>query len=152
MAINNRELDNSQQRETIRARFDATPSGISAGIVNPGVATGQTLIVGVVSRPMQLVVGALSAIGLSGAPSYQLWLNRFAGGITAIQIGATCVPTAFGTSGVISFSALPASISFPCLAGDQLVVTSTVANTAAAVLNVEVVLRNLQDIKSDFGF
>src|SRR5688572_22960118 len=106
MAINNRELDNSQQREiVVNALIDRSPSGISAGILNPVVGTGQTYVLGLVPRPMQLVVGAISAYGLSGAPNYQLWLQRSAGGITAIQIGASVAPTAFGTSGAIAFSA-----------------------------------------------
>src|SRR5688572_6181572 len=152
MAINNRELDSPQQRETVvNVLIDRTPSAISAGILNPVVGTGQTYVLGFVSRPMQFVVGQLSLYGLSGAPNYQLWLQRFAGGITAIQIGASLAPVAFGTSGANTVSALAAAVSFPCLAGDQLILTSTGSNTAAASVNVQLVLRNLQDIKSDMG-
>lgn len=153
MAINNRELDTPQQRETVvNVLIDRTPSSISAGIMNPVVATGQTYVLGLVPRAMQLVVGAISLYGISGAPNYQLWLQRFAGGITAIQIGASVAPLAFGTSGAVAFSALAASVTFPCQAGDQLLLTSTGANTAASSINVQLVLRNLQDIKTDYGF
>lgn len=152
MAINNRELDSPQQRETVvNVLIDRTPSAVSAGIVGPVVGTGQTYVLGLVSRPMQFVVGQIALYGLSGAPNYQLWLQRFAGGITAIQIGASVAPIAFGTSGANTISALAAAVSFPCLAGDQLLLTTTGSNTAAVSINVSLVLKNLQDIKSDMG-
>lgn len=152
MPICNRDLGSSQQRYVLNVKVNSTPSGISAGIMNPVVATSSTFVLANIDRPSQLVVGGVAAYGLSGAPNYQLWLQRFAGGITAIQIGASVAPTAFGTSGLITFSALPASISYPCQAGDQLLLTSTGANTASNELQVTLVLTSLQDILSDFGF
>lgn len=151
MAIVNRDKDVSEQRDVVNVALDRTASGISAGIMNPVVATSSTFVLFVASRPMQLVCGAFSAYGLSSTPNYQVWVQRFAGGITTTQVGPSVAPTAFGTSGSIAWSALAAAVSYPLQAGDQLLLTSTGANTASATLQVSLVLKSLQDIKTDFG-
>jgi len=151
MAIVNRDKDASEQRDVVQVSLDRTASGISAGIMNPVVGTASTFVLLTATRPTQLVCGAFSAYGLSSTPNYQVWVQRFAGGITATQVGPSVAPTAFGTSGSIAWSALAAAASYPLQAGDQLLLTSTGSNTASALLQVTLVTKALQDIKTDFG-
>lgn len=149
MAIVNRDLDSSQQRVVYQAIVNGTPSGISAGIVNPGVATAQTFPLVNITAPGQLVAASEAVYGLSGAPVHSLWIYRFAGGFTSIAVGQTQAATAFGTSGVQGFSLFGAS--WLLLAGDQLVLYTQAANTAVAQANVTIVVKNLQDIRTDFN-
>lgn len=151
MPIVNRDLDSSQQREVYQALINGSASGISAGIQNPGVATALTFPLCTISRPGSLVAAQVAAWGISGTPSHSLWVYRFAGGFTSIQVGASIAPTAFGTSGSLGYSILPAATSFPLLAGDQLVLATVTANSAFAQVTMTMVVRALQDIKTDFG-
>ncbi len=151
MAIVNRDLDVSQQRTIFTTRLATTPSGVSAGVANPGVLTGNTFPLFTATAPGQLIAAAAACWGISGAPNHSLWLYRFAGGFTSIQIGNSIAPTAFGTSGVVSHSLMPASTSFGLLAGDQVVLSTAGANTAFAEVMMTCVVKNLQDIKTDFG-
>lgn len=150
MAIVNRDLDTTQQRESYCASLVSSPSGISAGIQNPGVATGLTFPLCNIPYPASLVSVAESVYGLSGTPTHSLWIYRFAGGFTSIQVGASLNPTAFGTSGVLSHSLYAAS-TFPLLAGDQIVVATLGTNAAVARADFTVVIRCLQDYKTYFG-
>lgn len=149
MAICNRDLDPSQQRETFTAVLDRTPSGVSAGILNPGLATGQTYRVCTIPYPSTLVAAQNAVWGLSGTPVHSLWIYRFAGGFTSIAVGQTMAPTAFGTSGSLGFSLFAAS--YGLLAGDQLVLYTQGANSAVAESTVTCVVKALQDIKTHFG-
>lgn len=151
MAIVNRDLDPSQQRELYVANVVGTASAISAGIMNPVVGTGVTFPLATISAQGQLVAAACSAWGLSGSPVHSLWLYRFAGGYTGIQIGGNLSITAFGTSGALSFSMMAASVTYQLQAGDQIVLYATGANSAVDKTSVTLVVRNLQDIVSDFG-
>jgi hypothetical protein len=150
MAIVNRDLDSSQQRETYQCYVSGSASGISAGIVNPGVATGLTFPLCNIGFPAQLVAADCAAYGLSGTPVHSLWIYRFAGGFTSIAVGQTLTITAFGTSGVLGFS-LFAATTFPLQSGDQLVLYTQGSNTAVANTTVTLVVKALQDIKTNFG-
>jgi hypothetical protein len=163
MAIVNRDLAASQQRETWQETVNTTTSGVSAGIANPWVATAQTYPLFNVPRPCQLVAAAESAWGLSGTPVHSLWVYRWLGasGFTSFPIGQTLTISAFGTSGMLygpggasgqfgGFS-LFAAVTYPLQTGDQLVLYTQGANTAVNTATVTCVVQNLQDIKQDFG-
>ena len=152
MAIQNRDLDPSIARVVIASNVNSTPSGVSAGILNPGLSTGVTFPLCTVSSASQLLAASEAAWGLSGAPVHSLWLYRFiaGAGFTSMVMGQTWTVTAFGTSGAIGFS-LPGGGSWNLLPGDQLVLYTQGSNAAVASAQVTVVLKELQDIRQDFG-
>ena len=151
MALVNRDKDASEQRDVYQTSLEVTASGVSAGIANPGVLTGNTFPLFTATRPGQLVAVAAACWGISGTPNHSLWLYRFAGGFASIQMGNSLAPLAFGTSGTVSHSLMPASISYPLVAGDQVVLKADGANTAFAKVMMTCVVKALQDIKTDFG-
>lgn len=143
MAINNRDLDAPQQKETISA-----PLG--------DVATGATRQVAIVPFPCTLQSVRSAATGVSNAMQLAFQVNRFnvgAGG-TAILLGiSNMVLQNIGTSGVIGFSGLAAqgSTLLSLQAGDVLQVVSSVTNGNATDLVVELILKKTQDIVSHFA-
>ncbi len=151
MAIVNRDLAPSQQRENYVASIVGTASGVSAGILNPVVATATTYPIALIGSQSRLVAAGIGAWGVSGAPVCTLWIYRFAGGFTSIVVGNTLAITAYGTSGALSFSMLPASVSYPLQVGDELVMYVQGANSAMDRAMTTCVIQNLQDIVSDFG-
>lgn len=150
MPIINRDLDSSQQKEMLVANLAATPSGISAGILNPGLATANTFVVCNIPYPATLVNIEEAVYGTSGTPTHSFWIYRFAGGFTSIQVGASFNVTAFGTSGPLAHSLYAAS-TFPLLAGDQIALYCLGTNAAVAAAQVTVVIKALQDYKTYFG-
>ena len=140
MAIVNRDLYSTQQRDTY-----------SASLVN--TVTGATYNLMTVPYPATLIAANVAANGLSGAPNYSLWLQRFiaGAGITSIVMGTSQVITTFGTSGAIGFSLNGSGASFQLLAGDALILSTAAANTASTSTSVTLVIQALQDIKSHFG-
>lgn len=161
MAIVNRDKDGSEQRLIYENSFYSDPSGISAGILNPGVPTGKTYPICTIPYPSTLDAANVAAWGISGTPVYSLWIYRFAGGFTSIVCGQTLTMTAFGTSGSLSgngvsgalgFSLIAANAStFPLIAGDQVALYTQGANSAFATVTVSLVIRATQDIRSNFG-
>ena len=151
MPLVNRDKDQSEQRDLYQSSITGTASGVSAGVMNPVVATGQTYPLCVISRPGQLIAAGTACWGISGTPNHNLWVYRFAGGFTSILVGASLAPTAFGTSGYVGYSMAAASISFPLQTGDQIVLNTTGSNAAFASVQIALVVKALQDIKSDFG-
>lgn len=150
MPIINRDLDASQQKESWNVVLNGTPSGISAGILNPGLATANTFVVCNIPYPATLVNIAEAVYGLSGTPTHSFWIYRFAGGFTSMQVGASYNVTAFGTSGVLSHS-LYGGASWPLLAGDQIALYCLGSGAAVANAEVTVVVKALQDYKTYFG-
>lgn len=149
MAVVNRTLDATEQRKVGVIQWS---NGVTL------VGTGVTRVMGIVPWPSTLDAGQIAAFGLSGAPSYELSVNRFiiGSGFTTyvIAVGASNIPPAYGTSGVgISAMILPASGStlLNLQANDVLYLVSGVANTAATYLAVSLVLKPTQDIKYNFG-
>jgi hypothetical protein len=143
MAVINRTMDASQQRFTEGVKLGAT-------------ATGVTAIVAHIETPCVVDAGQMAAFGLSGAPSFQLVINRFiaGAGFTAINLGSANVIPAFGTSGVAASGvSLPAAGSTlnNLVPNDVIMVLSGVANTAVTGLSVKLVLRPIQDIKKFFA-
>jgi len=139
MAIVNRDLDPTQQRMVYTAPLTNT-------------ITGQTYPLLVVPSPSSLVAMQQCVTGLSGAPNHSVWLQRFVAGagVTSIVFGASMASVAFATSGGQSFT-LAAGVTFQLQAGDLLMLSTAAANTASTSTVVTLVLRQLQDIVSDFG-
>jgi len=141
MAIVNRDLDRSEQLFTVDA-------------VHGAVATGVSVIVGLVKAPGQCLGMRLSGRGLSGAPVYQLAVARWtSAGITNIALGsAVTLATAFGVSGGAIGISISASSTLAALqAGDLLVLNTSGANTAVTSLVVSAVMQAAQDIKKTHG-
>ncbi len=151
MAIVNRDKDVTEQIVDFGVIVNSTPSAISAGVVNPGMSTANTFVLFCVPYPAQLVNAGVGYFGLSGAPSHNLWVYRFAGGFTSIQIAASLAVSAFGTSGYQAFSILPAATSFPLQTGDLIALSALTANTAVAQATITLCLKALQDIKQHFN-
>lgn len=159
MAVVNRTLDISEQRKNFT--WSASNGGASGAL-----GTGCTSIVCIVPWPSTLVEGQIAAIGLSGAPSYELAVNRFiaGSGITTwiVAKGTSNTPAAYGTSGAGAFGTslfgssgivLVASGStlLNLQANDVISVTTGVANAAANAVSIGLVLAPIQDIKVSFG-
>lgn len=141
MAINNRTLDPSLQRQVFQSSYGV-------------VATGVTLSALVVPYASTLDAVRVTANGLSGSPTIDLRVWRFivGTGVTTIAGGATTLTAqALGTSGIQSMVlASSGSSLLNLLANDVITLTTGGANTAASY-TVSVVIKNTQDIRTSFG-
>lgn len=142
MAIANRELDASEQRRVVTGSARDT-------------VVGGTYPLWVAPYPCTLDAASQIVVGLSGAPNHQLMLYRFVigAGVTAVtQLGASTVAAAYGTSGAQTMAIVANSgTSYPLQAGDAIYLQSAGANTGAQLVQVELVVRALQDVKTSFG-
>lgn len=138
MGIINRTMDASEQKESLKFNTSA-------------LATGVEVVVGPIERACTISDAKISVIGVSGTPHYALKAMRFVAGTggSTFAIGTSFAPTAFGTSGVLSFS-LPATGSslLQLQKGDMLVLTSGGSNAAVTALALDIVVQNSQDIKT----
>lgn len=141
MAIVNRTLDPSQQQSELMSSYQLT-------------VTGATLQVAAIPYPAVLKAVKVAAIGLSGAPTLDLRIQRFivGTGVTSIAGGATTLTeTAWGTSGVQSMVLAASGSSLLNLqANDVIALATGVANTASSQSVVAVVIQATQDILSWF--
>jgi hypothetical protein len=100
---------------------------------------------------MQIQTAKAYAAGLSGAPTSTLYVERFVVGTggSTFAVGGALTHSAFGTSGIQSYS-LPASGSslLDCQAGDVIRVLTAGSNAALGELMVDIVLKNVADIKT----
>ena len=136
MGIINRSLDVSQQQEA--HTLNQAPT-----------VTAKVYTVAVAHRPMQINSVEARVLGLSGAPTSQLAIQRLISGAgsTNISVGGALTHVAFASIGAQSFS-LPAvgSSLLQLQDGDALVVVAGGSNAALDTLVVDAVLQNLQDI------
>ncbi len=164
MAITNRDLDTSQQRDWISwnsggLSFGASygaPGGIGVG----GVATGVTLfLTGQMPYPYVLQSVQALAVGVSGSPQLAFSILRplASAGMTSIAVSISNMVIAqgasfsgYGSSGPYSlgYSGLAATGSTLLLGqrGDIIVASTAVANTACNLLTVNLVVQKVQDI------
>lgn len=147
MAIVNRDLDVSQQKICLQGTV-ATTVGASAGAAFPAVT---------VPFPGLVKTIALTASGLSGAPTIALDVQRFVvgSGLTTIPyLSTTMAITAVGTSGVkvVTLAAAGSSL-LQLQTGDVITVNQLFSggNVAIAKLEVNAVVQALQDIVAYFG-
>lgn len=142
MALVNRDKDASEQKEVMQ--------WVGATQIN----TGFTSWIGVVPYPCVIQSAQCAALGVSGAMQVAFSAQRFAAGNTVIGLGiSNMILNSFGTSGILGYSGLAATGStlLQLLAGDVLMITTSVANSAAANLAVQLVLKKTQDIVSYNG-
>lgn len=149
MSVLNRTLDITEQRKVL-----GLPNLKAADLTN-----GITSVIGVVPWPCVLDSAQIAMTGISGAPNYQINVDRFIAGtgFTTIILatGTSNTPPAYGTSGVgISGMILAptGSTLLNLLANDMLMLTTGGGVAAAAkAASVSVVLIPLQDSKVHFG-
>lgn len=142
MALINRDKDVSEQRNVF--------TGTAVNTV-----VGGTYPIWTAPYPCTLDAASQIAFGLSGAPNHSLWLYRFVvgAGLTQVAVlGQSMASAAYGTSGAQTFTIVSGSgTSYPLQAGDALFLISAAANTGAQLVQVELVVKALQDIKTSFG-
>lgn len=143
MAIVNRDLDASQQKEVLSFNQVAD------------IATGVTVQAVQVAYPASLLGIQVAASGVSGTPTYSFGIGRFivGSGYTFITGGATTITARnMGASGPVAASLASAGSSLLQLqAGDVLTLVSGGSNSAVKQLSVAFVIQALQDIKSYFS-
>lgn len=142
MAICNRDLDVSEQRQVYQAAVPLT--AIGASTIVP---------LAYVPYPGTLSAVKLAAVGVSGAVLAAVAINRFVAGagLTAILVGATTALVNVGTSGPQAFT-LPSlgSTLLQVQQGDLVSLTLVGGNNLLGA-QVALVIKALQDIKSPLG-
>lgn len=138
MGIINRTKDVSEQKDLIETLIDDT-------------ITGRIYPVYTAPRAQTLLDARNTALGISGAPTMALFLNRFVvgtGGFSA-AIGGALTVKSFGTSGSQQYS-LPASGSslLALQSGDWISVVAGAANASMTDNMVQLVVQNIADIKA----
>lgn len=143
MAIVNRDLDASQQKELMSAVY---PNGTV-------ISTGSTLLVGIVPYPCQIQSARVGTFGVSSTPGCIFQVQRNASGITLLTIGSTSLIVNLGASGLFGHSGVMAAGTtlLQLQTGDVVSVVTTQANTAAIGLVAQLVLKKLQDVVSHNG-
>ena len=138
MGIINRTMDLSEQKDLVQAEYGPT-------------TTAKSYVVYRAPRACMITDAKATVVGMSGAPTSQLALQRFVvgAGLTTISIGGALTHTAIGTSGTQGYS-LPATGSslLSLQAGDFVVATAGGTNAGVEQLFVNLVIQNIQDIKA----
>lgn len=157
MAILNRDLDQSQQKERIAFTFTPVVLGQTAFI------SGQSLIVGPpMSFPYIIESIKVACLGVSGTPTLRPLIYRslvsgsssVSSGVTVISCGLTTINVGtYATVGPVGFSVFGGvnGITYvPTLqigaVGDILCIDQSSANSAIQAITVEYVVRKSQDI------
>lgn len=139
MAIQNRDLGTSEQRAVFNL------------VQNAAVVTGASVIGPPIPFACTLEGVYMGALGISGAPQYLInVLRSTSGGATTIALGVSnqILAVALGASGPVGWSGIAAAGStlLSLQAGDVVLVTSSVANTAVEKLLVSLVVKKTADI------
>jgi hypothetical protein len=138
MAVENRDLGTTQQRDAFNFSLGAVGVGVTATVL-------------VVPYPSNLATAAVYAYGLSGAPTATFDVTRFnAAGVTTIT-GIVSTQTVFSATLVTGFTVSSGATLVPLQTGDLLTYRGLTANTAITTGNGMLVLQALQDIKTYFG-
>ncbi len=151
MPFINRDGDNSEKKEWISWSAGSL-TGMSA------VVTGSTYIIAG-PMPYPYVVESVMAVssGASGAPQLLMGLNRNINrtGNTSMLVGISnyVIPGGASLAALTGWSGLApqGSTLLIGLAGDYIVMSTAVANTACAQLMLNVVVKKTQDIVSHNG-
>lgn len=143
MAIVNRDLDASQQKDVLCAQLKT-------------VNTGVTMPVMAIPYPCTIQALRVGAIGTSGAPQWDFLVSRFIVGTgnTVFTIGiSNLILAAIGTSGSLGHSGLAAAGStlLNLAANDVLMVNASGANTNVTDATLSLIVKKTQDILSHFG-
>lgn len=149
MAIVNRDLDGSQQKDVYAVRIGGG-FGASAGLV-----TGLTLAVLPVPYACELESVRTYAQGVSGSPIISFFKNVYVSGSgqTVYAMGLSgIVLVNFASIGLQGASILSGgATTLQLSAGDEIIITTTGANSACTELSINLVLQKLQDIVSTNG-
>lgn len=146
MPIVNRDLSLAEKRKVFQQEY--APAQL---------VTGSSAIICIAPYPCSLDVGQYAAFGLSNTPTVQIVINRFipGTGFTAFSINSAQTVVAFGTSGVaasgISLPQIGSTLT-TLLVNDVVMMQVAGTNAAMTGLAVEVALRPLQDLVTQFGF
>lgn len=138
MAIQNMSLSDEEKQQAVGTELKNTVTGVN-------------YVVGRVQRACQVQSAKSYAAGLSGSPTGTLYVERFIVGTGAatFALSGALTQAAFGTSGIQSFSLFAAGASQNDLqAGDIIRLLTGGANTAATEMAVQVVVKNMGDIKA----
>lgn len=143
MAIVNRDLDASQQKDVIQFRSTAA------------VATSSSLNIAIIPYPCALQSVLTYSTGTSNAMQLAVNVQRWtAGGVTVVALGlSNIVLQDYSVSGAINFSGLaaPGSTLLLLQQGDILNLVSSVTNGNALALVMDFAVKKLQDIVSTNG-
>jgi len=139
MGIINRTNDASEQKDLLTA-------------AQPNVVNQQEIPICIVPRACTVTDAKASLVGISGAPTILLKALRFVAGTggSTFNLGTTFAITAFGTSGMVGYSLVAAGSSQLSLQKGDLLLAVQGGGTGAAstATIVEVVVQNIQDIKT----
>jgi hypothetical protein len=141
-------MDASNQKDTFSWSYSKNVHGKTT------INTGATFLVCMFPYAGVLQSVRSYAVGLSGAPSLDFKILRFAGGGTSIACSiSSMIAVEFGTTGILGYSGLAAAGSTLLLVspGDILAVQTGVANTSIDSLMLNVVIKKTQDVLSYNG-
>lgn len=144
MAIVNRDLDASQQKEVVQYQT-------LAGTV---VSTGTTLAVWCAPYPCVIQSARVGTLGVSGAPQARFIVQRMAAGLTILAVGSTSLMTNLGLSGMLGHSGvMSAGTTLLTLQANDVLGIETAGGSATAAIGVvaQIVVKKLQDIVSHNG-
>ena len=145
---------------------DVTEQRLTYSYVQGALATGVTVALGVIANAGAIQAAQIAAVGVSGAPTFQLAVQRFitGTGYTSITFatGTSNTPADFGTSGAGSFGSSLFGVSGMIIAAlgstlnlvqpnDVLMLVTGGANSAVKNLALTVVIQPTQDLKTFFG-
>lgn len=136
MGIVNRTLAESEQQDALRASHST-------------VTNGNARHIAIIERAQTIQQVRVTASGVSGAPTAQLRITRFGG--ASWLVGLSFAVPAIGVSGAMGGLSLPAAGDTRLnLIKDDLVEVIYGGGTGAAFDHgsIEVVVKNLQDIKT----
>lgn len=145
MAICNRDLDSSEQKDVLMQNYGAW------GVTNMPLIRQ----VAAIDSPCNLVSARTYCAGVSGSPVALLQIRRFitGAGATVYTGGATSLAlVTIGTSGIQSvITAASGSTALQLQSGDVLEVAFSGADSAVSGFAVAAVIQYTQDIKTYFG-
>lgn len=144
MAIANRELDVSQQKEAV------------SSFVSSLAIAGSHAVVAYVPYPAELKYVSVSAVAATNSPVLSLEILRFitgAGATIILGSAVTLAVTAVGTSGQQGFSLLGSGNTLIQLQAGDMIGLKMAGGASGSVANmaVSVVWKPSQDIKGAFG-
>lgn len=146
MGITNRSKDVSEQKDV----YSWINNTLGATTVN----TGATGWIGMIPYAGVIQSMRSAAVGLSGAMAVDLFVLRGGSGGTAIAVSISAmILREIGATGVVGYSGLAASGStlLQVQAGDVLQFKTSVANTAAMAMLLQVVVKKTQDVVAYHG-
>ncbi len=144
MGITNRAKDDSEQKYIFYGNY---------GVIGTTPTASTEVVIGSIPFPSTIRKVVASASGVSGAPTLDMYIQRFTTtGITLAGGATTLVLQNRGTSGIQSFVlAASGNTLLNLQSGDVVTAVFAGADTAVDALSVAIVVEAVQDIKTSFG-